>query len=162
MSIVVLSQADSTKMIASIAKRGANLDRDIHQVAVSAAVHYCDHGDITLANKLLAAMPKAARKNALLSWFLKYLPSAGMNTTKNKEEKASAPLVSVKGVERVFDKAVAEVNPFWDLKAQEGTAEWDCGAYIAGMLKRISDAAMKDGVTPEQKAKLEAAARALA
>lgn len=162
MSIVVLNQADSTKMIASIAKRGANLDRDIHQVAVSAAVHYVEHGDITLANKLLLAMPKSARKNALFSWFLQYLPSAASNVSKVKAEREAAPLVSVKGVDKSFDKALAETNPFWDIKAKEGTAEFDCGAYIAGLLKRIQDAAMKDGVTEEQKAKLLAAAQVLA
>ncbi len=162
MSIVVLSQADSTKMIASIAKRGANLDRDIHQVAVSASAHYQAHGDITLANALLLAMPKSARRNALFSWFLQYLPSTGANTSKSKDERASAPLVHVQGVERTFDMAKAAGNPFWDLKAKEGTAEFDCGAYISSLLKRISDAAMKDGVTPEQKAKLLDAAKALA
>lgn len=162
MTAVVLSAADITKKIASIAKRGANLDADIHLVAVQSAAHYVACGDITLANKLLLAMPKSGRKNALYSWFLQYLPSVGANSSKSKEEKAAAPLVSVKGVERTFAIDAASANPFWELKAKEGTAEWDCGAYITGLLKRISDAAMKDGVTPEQKEKLLAAAKALA
>lgn len=56
--------------IASIAKRGKTLQADIHVAAVSCLVHADKHGDITLAVKLVEAVPSLARKNALRDWFI--------------------------------------------------------------------------------------------
>lgn len=49
----------------SIAKRGAKLDNDIWIAAVSAMAHHDKHGDVTIINDLVAAMPKGSRVNAL-------------------------------------------------------------------------------------------------
>lgn len=49
----------------SINKRGAKLDDDIWIAAVSAMSHHNTHGDITIVNELVSAMPKGSRVNAL-------------------------------------------------------------------------------------------------
>ena len=53
------------KAIDSIATRGKKLDRDIQVAALSAMQHHAVHGDVTLINRLVEAMPKGSRVNAL-------------------------------------------------------------------------------------------------
>lgn len=57
------------KAIKSIANRGKRLDTDIHIAACSIAVHVEKHGDVTLVNRLIDAMPDGSRVNALRQWF---------------------------------------------------------------------------------------------
>ena len=56
------------KAIASILTRGKKLDRDIHVAGVSCLQHIEEHGDVTLLNRLVGAMPKGSRVNALREW----------------------------------------------------------------------------------------------
>lgn len=58
------------KAIKSIQTRGKRLDQDIWACAVSAMAHHAEHGDVTLINDLIAAMPKGARVNALRDFIL--------------------------------------------------------------------------------------------
>lgn len=54
-----------SKAIDSISTRGKKLDRDIQVAALSAMQHHVEHGDVTLINRLVDAMPKGSRVNAL-------------------------------------------------------------------------------------------------
>lgn len=56
------------KAIVSIKTRGAKLDKDIHIAGCSCLQHIEEHGDITLLNTLVDAMPKGSRVNALREW----------------------------------------------------------------------------------------------
>ena len=56
------------KAITSILIRGKKLDRDIHVAGVSCLQHIEEHGDVTLLNRLVEAMPKGSRVNALREW----------------------------------------------------------------------------------------------
>jgi len=58
------------KAIASITKRGAGLDKDIWIAAVSAMAHHNEHGDVTIINGLVSAMPKGSRVNAIRDYIL--------------------------------------------------------------------------------------------
>lgn len=51
--------------IESIQRRGKKLDKDIQIAALSAMQHHVEHGDVTLINRLVSAMPKGSRVNAL-------------------------------------------------------------------------------------------------
>lgn len=53
------------KAIDSIATRGKKQDRDIQVAVLSAMQHHATHGDVTLVNRLVEAMPKGSRVNAL-------------------------------------------------------------------------------------------------
>lgn len=54
--------------ITSIQTNGKKLDLDIHVAGVSCLNHINEHGDVTLLNRLVAAMPKGSRVNALRAW----------------------------------------------------------------------------------------------
>lgn len=64
------NKADIVAAITSISGRGARLDKDIQKAAVSVMAHHAEHGDVTLINELVAAMPKGARVNALRDFIL--------------------------------------------------------------------------------------------
>lgn len=57
-----------SKAITSIATRGKKLDNDIWIAGCSCINHLELHGDVTLLNRLVAAMPKGSRVNALREW----------------------------------------------------------------------------------------------
>ncbi|AGW43585.1 hypothetical protein JG068_03 [Burkholderia phage JG068] len=73
--VLMTKAAEMEKAIASIANRGKKLDADIHQAACSTLAHAINHGDVTLAQKLVAAMPKSARTKALAAWFVDFGPA---------------------------------------------------------------------------------------
>ena len=75
------NKSELDKAIKSIATRGKRLDRDIQQAAVSVIHHVQQHGDVTVANSLVAAMPKGSRGNALKA----YLESFGRMSWNGKE-----------------------------------------------------------------------------
>jgi hypothetical protein len=54
--------------IKSIQSRGSKLQKDIHLCAVSCLAHIEKHGDITLLNRLMAALPGGWRSNAIKGW----------------------------------------------------------------------------------------------
>ena len=56
------------KAISSIQTRGKKLDSDIHIAGCSCLQHIDEHGDVTLLNRLVQAMPKGSRVNALKEW----------------------------------------------------------------------------------------------
>ncbi|MFI5397570.1 MAG: hypothetical protein ACHQ9S_18695 [Candidatus Binatia bacterium] len=58
--------------IANIAQTSSDVMNEIHQAAVSCLAHVRDHGDTTLAVRLLAVAPSGLRRNALAQWFKVY------------------------------------------------------------------------------------------
>lgn len=54
--------------INSIQSRGSKLAKDIHVTAVSCLNHIEKHGDITLLNRLIVALPGGWRSNAVKAW----------------------------------------------------------------------------------------------
>jgi len=52
----------------SIASRGVRFDKDVHIAGVSCLNHIELHGDITLLNNLVSALPKGSRVNAFKEW----------------------------------------------------------------------------------------------
>tara|TARA_R110002167_G_scaffold235258_1_gene440575 strand:- start:385 stop:861 length:477 start_codon:yes stop_codon:yes gene_type:complete len=67
---LITNKSDIVAAIKSISGRGAKLDKDIQRAAVSAMSHHNEHGDVTIINELVAAMPKGARVNALRDYIL--------------------------------------------------------------------------------------------
>ena len=120
--------------IKSIATRGKSLERDIHVAAVSCLVHADKHGDVTLAQKLVEAVPSLARKNALRDWFM-----AHGKFGYSMEEKAFT-----------YDKKAtthteaAIETPFWLFKPEAEYKPLDLQAAILQLVKRV-DAAVEKG-----------------
>lgn len=153
----VMSVADTNKSIDSIARIGAKLDTQIHHTAVSALAHHATHGDVTLINRLVNAMPKSARKNALMAWSLHF---GGLMQNTDKSSREAAPLLHDKGAAE-FDQAAAYDMPFWMFKAKEGTPTWNFDTYLASLTKSLVAAMEKAGDDPIAQAKLHAAHAAL-
>jgi hypothetical protein len=78
---LLTGKASIEKAIKSIQGRGKRLDRDIQQAALSVINHIQQHGDVTVANTLIEAMPKGSRVNALKA----YLETFGKVTWDAKE-----------------------------------------------------------------------------
>ncbi len=138
------------KLCVSIDKRGKTLQADMHKAACAVLLHVGHHGDVRLVTRLISAMPKIARKNALMTWF----ESFGQITFENGTAK--------------FDKAgntrlgTALETPFWRFQVAEGGAYTpiDAAARVDAFLKALhADAAKatKAGQTPADHGHLIAA-----
>lgn len=153
----ILSAADTGKLIVSIKGRGAKLDKDIHQAALSAVDNHAKHGNTSLVNALLLAMPKSGRANALMAWMLAMDPKLAKNPAKD----AAAPLVHDSKAEGTFDLAKADATPFWEFKVVEGGKPFSFDTYMASLTKGIDRAMAEAGVTDTQRAILAKAKAAL-
>ena len=101
---VAMDTAKLNALIDSIASRGKRLDNDIHRAGINCIYHIDQHGDITLAEKLIESMPKSSRKKALVLWFMD-----NSKLSYNEEEKKYVYDKSKKtSLERAIEK------PFWD------------------------------------------------
>lgn len=123
---------DIQKRITSIRNRGAKIDRDIHETAVLTIEHARDHGDITLATKLVNAMPKSSRRKALIAWYGAFAPV----TFQSKNE---AFKLKKKRSQEDFLVDEANETPFWDYTKERNpqpyTAEKAINAFINGLKK---------------------------
>lgn len=148
------SKADVEKLITSIKTRGAKLDIDIHSAGCASLNHAALHNDPTLLNRLLLAMPKATRRNALTAWAMKH-GNVQLNTGPSAAE---FPLVYDKSKTANIEAAQAE--PFWALKnVREGGNEWLYVDYISNVMKTLARVAT-DPKSPES-AKAKAALDAI-
>ena len=62
---LISGAANIKAAIDSIERRGKKYDHDVQIAALSAMQHHAEHGDVTLVNRLVDAMPKGSRVNAL-------------------------------------------------------------------------------------------------
>lgn len=126
-----------TTLIGSIAKRGVKLDEDIHLAACSALSHAEEHGDTTLATKLIEAMPKSGRAKALVHWFVTY----GMLAFK----KDNAFGID-KGKSKEWNVEGAIAKPFWELMPEPEIKELTIEALVKMVKGRIERAMENDKV----------------
>lgn len=120
--------------IASIAKRGKTLERDIHIAAVSTLNHADKCGDTTLAQRLVCAVPSLARKNALRDWFVamgKFKYDVETKTLRHDKAKTT-------------NLELAIATPFWEFKQEAAYVPFDMQAAIISLVKR-ADKAMQHG-----------------
>src|SRR5690606_28981785 len=89
---ILQTAAEVAKAIVSIASRGATPDGDIHTAGVAVLYHAAEHGDATLADKLVHAMPKGGRKLALVEWMLAFGMLSKLDPKADKEAIASGRL----------------------------------------------------------------------
>jgi hypothetical protein len=136
--IVILNKADADKLISSIAQRGKKLDADIHQAACSALSHHGEHGDTSLINRLILAMPKSGRRSALVAWAVAFDPN--LTTNSDKETKADQPLVHVKGTKLKLDLDKAMDEPFWEFAPEHAYVQFDLAAALARIVKQAEKA----------------------
>lgn len=119
--------------ITSIQTRGKSLERDIHIAAVSCLNHAELHGDITLAEKLVQAIPQLARRNALRDWFLAHGKFSYDMTAKSFTYKKDA----------VTQLEAAITTPFWEFKAEVEYKPFDMQAAVLQLVARAEKAMEK-------------------
>ena len=125
--------------IKSIAKRGKAFDKDVHVAAVSTLVHADKHGDITLAQKLVDALPASQRKNALRDWFLAYGKFSYDMQNKAFTYKKDA----------VTQLETAINTPFWEFKPEAAYVPFDAVKFIEQAVKRVTKAVNDGEKVPE-------------
>lgn len=116
--------------IKSISTRGKTLERDIHVAAVSCLAHADKHGDITLAQKLVDAIPTLARKNALRDWFLAH--------GKFSYDMQNKALTFDKKAKTQLEASIA--TPFWEFKPEAEYKPFNMEAAIVSLVKRAEKA----------------------
>lgn len=159
----ILNKEATDKLIKSIAVRGKKLDADIHQAALSSLAHHAEHGDTTLVNRLVLAMPKSGRRNALMAWCENY--GAGLTPNTDKATAKDQPFAHVKGSKKSFDVKAADAKPFWEFKPEPEYVQFDLAAALAMLLRKAENALaseQQDGtlISPEKLAALRALAGA--
>jgi len=128
--------------IASIAKRGKKLDLDIHFCAVQCLLHAEDNGDMTLATRLVDAMPKSGRRKALVAWFRGFGPfNYSEDNGFSKDKTADA---------HKFNVEEANENPFYDFTHELAVTEFTLEAALRQLTKlntRVVNSLSDDEVT---------------
>ncbi len=104
---IITSKAAIVTAIESIRTRGKKLDADIWLAAVSVTAHAEAHGDVTLANTLVDAMPKGSRVNALLS----HLECFGKFTYNDKKKELAFDKSKTTDIEGAMGKSWVDFKP---------------------------------------------------
>lgn len=142
--------------ILSISRRAQKLDQDIHVAALSVLVHSAQHNDPDIANRLVEALGKSMRKQALIGWMCAYgaftLDDSGKLAYNVKRRDA---VLSDENV------AAAEAEPFWDFMPEKPYAQFDLAKALAALLAKAEKALTVDEqdaalISPEKLAALRA------
>lgn len=154
---IIKGAALIAKAILSISNRGAKLDGDIHLAGVSVLAHVTEHGDTTLADKLVQAMPKGSRKLALVEWMLAHGQVSVLDAKAAKETGRVFAIDRAK----TYDEAGAIATSWVEFRKEpEVSTAFDAGAAVAAVMKRLT-AASKGGKAIEGKSEAIAQAKAL-
>jgi len=151
--------------LVSIANRGKKLDADIHKFAVSAALHTAVHGQPHYVNKLIEAMPKGSRVNALREWFSLFGPVEYNSDTKlfvtDKDHAKQMVAELAEGHVVPTDIETGITTPWTDLKPEGGYKPMDFTAEILKAVGKAQDRLEKaedkgDKIDPELVAAISA------
>lgn len=132
---LIKDKAQLKAAIKSISTRGAKLDNDIWIAATSAMAHDDKHGDVTIINELVAAMPKGSRVNALNAFI-----TAHGKVTYNEEDKCFEHDKTGN-----FDLEGAQAKSWVEYKPETPYRPIDALALIKAMAIKVQDADVKRG-----------------
>lgn len=140
------------KAITSIKSRGAKLDQSIWEAGVSCLNHASEHGDTTLLDKLLNALPKGSRKLAFTEWVLAH----GQVRLLDSKVKAEKIRIKAGGTfildrERTLDLKGAMQKSWVEFKPEPSVqTAFDLQGSVQALVKRYESAVSK-GLTVEGK-----------
>lgn len=160
MTIVLQDAQGIARSIVTIAASATELQAAIHGTAVSCLAHVRDHGDTTLAVRLIGVLPSGQRREALANWFKVYSNKKMLLSRDAKHGTWSCRLIADRSVEdfKVDDAMVCdygELVPEAKVRDKPMSLE-DLVKVIAKFTK--NDAKLKDG-TPVVPADLVKAAQ---
>ena len=143
--------------IANIKITGKALDQGIQEVGLSVLHHVCENREASLAIKLMNAMPKGGRRNALIEWFIQFgMIAVNMDKATAKDR----PLVFDR--DRVTNLDGAAAKPWYTCRPERPAAEvFDVEAQLRQLMKRLENARAK-GMEVKGDKYIAAMAKALA
>lgn len=136
MSVNIMTAGEISTAIGRIAASGKVLQARIHTVAVSTLAHIRDHGDTTLAVRLLDALANGQRLNALAFWYSRFSDGKAV-MSKGKDGQWKCNLNKDRLPEN-FDIEGAYATNFADLTKEPKVEPMDIKAFEK-LLKRIGD-----------------------
>lgn len=151
--------AEINRAIDSIKNRGAKLDASIQLAGLSVLAHASEHGDTTCADRLVLAMPKGARKLALVEWMLAFGQLAKIDPTVDSKEWRGRMFKLDRT--RTLDLKAAEAKQWHKFKPEAAVrTAFDAQAAVMALLARLKGAESK-GMSIEHKAEALAQAKRL-
>ena len=130
------------KEIDSLKKAGSSLDARIHRAGVAVLVHFAEHKDTGLINRLYDALPRGARKTAWVSWILTYAAVVANTDKATKEEK---PFVYAK--DKATNPEGGDADPWYNHKPEKAPDEvFDLQKAVKAILAKAGKAkSIKNG-----------------
>jgi len=123
--------------ITGLQRRGKAYEKDLHIAAVSVLNHAQAHGDVTLATKLVDALPGLTRKNALRDWLIAFGPF--------KYDAENKALKLDRKHNTNLEGAIA--TPFWEFKQEAEYVPYNHIAAMQREWKKMQKAHEKGEVT---------------
>lgn len=157
MSVRIMTAGECSTAIGRIAATGKVLQARIHAVAVSTLAHIRDHGDTTLACRLLDALPNGQRVKSLAFWYSHFSGKKAVFSVDKANDLYKCKLDTARTPED-FDIEGANATTFADLTVEKTPEMMDVKAFER-MLKRIGD---NDGTFDNGTAKVHPLVRELA
>lgn len=139
---LLLNVQEINKAIESIANRGKKLDHDIHVAGVSVLKHVAEHGDTTLLDKLVNAMPKGARKGAFCEWALAF-GNVRMLDRSNEADKLAIEQgrLFAKDKTKEYNEVEAMAKAWYDFKPEPDLlTTFDAAQAVKSLLKKYKTA----------------------
>lgn len=137
MKLLTVKQCNAA--ISNIKMNGKALDGAIQDVGLSVMQHCATNGEASLAIKLLNALPRGARRNALIQWFILYAPIV---VEQDKDKAKTHPLAFNR--DGTLDVAGAAAKPWWTCRPEKSPAEeFDFEASLERLLDRARKAKEK-------------------
>lgn len=125
--------------IQHVAINGKALDESVQSIGLDILQHVDAHGEVSLACKLLKALPKGARAKALADWFQTY---GKITVNTDKATAKQFPLVFNKDGKTNLEGAAAK--QWYKCKPDRPLAEeFDFAAQLSALLKRATEAEAK-------------------
>ena len=159
-TVIITGASAINKAIDSIKNRGAKLDTSIQQAGLSVMAHASEHGDTTCADRLVQAMPKGARKLALVEWMLAFGQIVLLDKATDAEAIKAGRMFKLDRT-RTLDLNSAEDKAWHEFKKEAAVSTaFDAQAAVANVLARMKGAVAK-GMPIEHKAQALLDAQAL-
>lgn len=139
---IIVGAAKINAAIKSIATRGAKLDESIQIAGLSVLAHVTEHGDTSVADNLFNAMPKGARRLALVEWMLAFGQLRTLSA-QTKEEKQRIALGQVFAIDRskTLNLEGAAEKPWHEMRKEAAPAVvFDAQAQVKALLTRLQKA----------------------
>jgi hypothetical protein len=130
--------------IKTVKTNGTKIDALIHETAVQCLAHAEAHGDVRLATRLIEAMPKSGRAEALKFWFSEFGPLVWVS----QKETGKQFKMDQSDTKIPFNIEGAIETPFWDLVPEPVVSKMSL-EKLKKTIKQALDKAAKKAETGE-------------